>query len=90
MKNTKMIATVKGHDCIGDAFETNVTFTMLPPKERSFYGTGFYMLVELGSDSQYVDVRYEKTTDVEILADRWIKNYFGTNAEEVSKLFPDE
>ena len=34
------------------------------------------------------DVRYERTTDVEILADRYIKNYYGKNAEEVEKQFP--
>ena len=32
----------------------------------------------------------ERTTDIEILADRWIKSFYGKNAKEVIKEFPAE
>lgn len=34
-----------------------------------------------------IDVRYERTTDIEILADRWIKSYYGENAQDIIKQF---
>lgn len=89
-----MNATVKGHACNGKEFEDTLNFVMLPPKEgEKHYGTGYYMLVEqmnaeLPPQKHYVDVRYERTTDVEILADRWIKNFYGKNAEDIRKEFP--
>lgn len=92
----KMFATVKGHDCRGNEFETNLEFNLVPPAEgESHYGTGYYMVVKHSCKNDpplkdYVDVRYEQTTDIEILADRWIKNYYGKNAEEVTKEFPAE
>ena len=84
-----MNATVKGITEDGDAFETSIKFSMIPPKKDSkYYGNGYYMSVKMPSSSAYVDVRYENTTDVEILADRWIDSYFGKNSREVIKQFP--
>lgn len=39
---------------------------------------------------QLEDVRYAKTTDIEILVDRWIAGWYGKNAEDVWKQFPLE
>ena len=47
------------------------------------------MMVKMPGDKHYVDVRYERTTDIEVLADRWIQGYFGKNAREVIKVFPE-
>ena len=84
----RLNATVKGTDDEGKAFETELKFTLIPPKEgTAYYGTGYYMLVEMPESKEYVDVRYKKTTDIEILADRFIESYFGENAKEVEKEF---
>lgn len=42
------------------------------------------------SGRQLLDVRYERTTDVDILADRFIRNWYGDNAREITKTFPGE
>jgi len=83
-----MKATIIGVNCAGENFSENLVFTMIPPKEgESHYGTGYYMTVKTQFQTLLVDVRYERTTDVEILADRWIKNWYGANAHEVIKEF---
>lgn len=86
MKHTTMKATVSGTNCIGEAFTTTCEFKLIRP-EDSHYGTGYYMTVKMPNDTHLVDVRYERTTDIETLADRWIKGYFGKNAKEVVKEF---
>lgn len=89
MNNTTMKAIVKGTSCNGEAFVANLEFTMIPPKDgEDYYGTGYYMMVEETTDifpkrKDYCDVRYERTTDIKVLADMYIKNYYGKNAEEV-------
>lgn len=91
MTNNKIKATIKGITCSGEQFEETVKFELLPPEERKpHYGTGYYMSVKLPHDRKLVDVRYERTTDIEILADRWIQSYYGENAKEVIKVFPLE
>lgn len=88
MDFNKMKATVKGKTQTGRNFEVEIHFEMIPPKENDrYYGTGYYMAVEMPSSEHLVDVRYEGTTDVEILADRFIKNQYGENAREVIKCF---
>lgn len=91
-KYEKMFATVSGTTCEGEAFTEELVFTMLPPvKGSSYYGTGYYMSVDMSmSGHQLVDVRYERTTDVEILADRFIHNWYGPNAHDIAKQFPEE
>lgn len=87
-KHTTMKATVSGVTQFGEEFTTPVEFTLIPPAENEpHYGTGYYMTVKLPSDTKLIDVRYERTTDIEILADRFIRNYFGANAHEVTKEF---
>lgn len=91
----KMFATVKGTDCTNQKFEEEIEFLLLPPNNEFHYGTGYYMRVKsLKSPyhkwSELVDVRYTRTTDIEILADLFIKQYYGANAEEVIKTFPKE
>lgn len=90
MQYNKMNAIIEGHDCQDKKFAENLTFTMIPPKDNNHYGTGYYMRVERQSGNDLVDVRYERTIDVEILADRYIKNYYGKNAESVAKCFVKE
>lgn len=97
MKYNKMKATIKGrthnnHPNFPDhEFEVILFFKLIPPEAgEKYYGTGYYMSIGHSNNPgphAYVDVRYEGTTDIEILADRWIKNYYGENAEEVSKEF---
>ena len=99
MKYTKMRATVKGTTCEGEPFVDEVKFTLIPPKEDEMhYGTGCYMRVETESNIetfvsknvQLYDVRYERTTDIEILADRIMESWYGKNAEEIVKQFDAE
>lgn len=45
------------------------------------------MTVKTAAQTFLVDVRYERTVDVEILADRWIENHYGRNARDVIKQF---
>ena len=82
-----MKATVSGTTCEGPSFTENLEFTMIPPEGSNHYGTGYYMTVKAPTQTHLIDVRYERTTDVEILADRWIENWYGKNAQEVIKQF---
>lgn len=85
MKSNVMKATVSGTTCEGKPFTEPLVFTMVPPSDSNHYGTGYYMTVKTPAQTHLIDVRYERTTDVEILADRWIKNWYGKNAQEVIK-----
>lgn len=58
-----------------------------PPTDNKHYGTGCYMTVKTSTQTLLIDVRYERTTDIEILADRWIKGYYGENAKDIIKQF---
>ena len=92
MKYRKLLARVKGITCEGEPFVENLEFTLIPPETGSrYYGTGYYMRVKMSiSGVQLEDVRYARTTDIEILADRFIKGWYGDNAREVIKQFPVE
>lgn len=87
MKYKTMKATIKGTTCEGEAFTENLEFTMIPPDNNIHYGTGYYMSVKEEKRRELIDVRYERTTDIEILADRYIKSYYGENAHKVTKQF---
>lgn len=89
MKQHAMSATVKGVTCEGEPFIENLEFTLIPPSDTHHYGTGYYMTVKSSGNTHLVDVRYERTTDIEILADRWMQGWYGKNAHEISKQFPD-
>jgi hypothetical protein len=84
---TTMKATISGFTCDNEAFTTTCEFTLVPPADSNHYGTGYYMTVKQDGFTHLIDVRYERTTDIEVLADRWIQNYFGKNAREVTKEF---
>ncbi len=96
---TKMRATVKGTTCEGEPFTDEIKFTLVPPNEgEMYYGTGCYMRVEttstietsMSKNVQFYDVRYERTTNVEVLADRIMKSLYGKNAEEIRTQFDEE
>lgn len=82
-----MQAIVSGFTCAHEAFSVTCDFEMVPLVDSNCYGTGYYMIVKIPGSKFYVDVRYERTVDIEVLADRWIKNYFGENAREVVMYF---
>lgn len=87
MDINKMWAKVTGV-ADGDAFTEDLEFTLIPPDEsKSYYGTGYYMRVKTPYEVKLIDVRYERITDIEILADRWMKNWYGDNAKDISKRF---
>lgn len=87
MKYEKMTATVEGTNCENKPFKEHVEFELIPPRKQNSYGTGYYMMVKSGKEKQLIDVRYEKTTDIEILADKWIRFHYGKNAKEITKQF---
>ena len=87
MKYNTMKATVSGTTCEGAPFTESLEFSMVPPSDPNHYGTGYYMTVKTPTGNHLIDVRYERTTDVEILADRWIQGYYGPNAQQVIKQF---
>ena len=86
IKKDTIFATVKGTTCDGDPFEEQLEFHLIPPADgEPHYGTGCYMRVKMSlSGVQLEDVRYAKTTDIEILANRFIKGWYGENAKEVT------
>lgn len=87
-----IFAKVTGKTCDGEDFTEELKFHLIPPTTKSYYGTGYYMRVEmlLSGAHQLEDVRYAKTTDIEILADRFIRGWYGDNAKDVVKWFPAE
>ena len=94
MQYKKLKAVVRGTTCEGKPFEEKVSFELVPPKDNNHYGTGYYMVVKTAQEKYpnnpligYYDVRYKRTTDIEILADRYIKDFYGNNAKEVEKEF---
>jgi hypothetical protein len=87
MDYNTMNATVKGTTCEGEPLTESLTFTLVPPTGNKHYGTGYYMTVKTSTQTLLIDVRYERTTDIEILADRWIKGYYGENAKDIIKQF---
>ena len=78
--------TISGFTCENEAFTETVEFTLIPPQENEpHYGTGYYMTVKTPTQKHFIDVRYERTTDIETLADRWVKNWYGDNATQIIK-----
>ena len=87
MNQIIMIAKIFGVNCESESFMEVCKFRLLPPDDKIHYGTGYYMIVEMPHDKHLVDVRYEGTTDLEVLADKWIQNWYGENAKRVEKEF---
>lgn len=90
MKYGKLHATVKGFTCEGKPFTEELDFQLIPPANgECYYGTGCYMRIKMSlGRPQLEDVRYAKTTDIEILADRFIQGWYGPNARDVWMEFP--
>lgn len=87
MDYNTMNATVKGTTCEGEPFTESLTFTLVPPHRQQALRHRYYMTVKTSTQTLLIDVRYERTTDIEILADRWIKGYYGENAQDIIKQF---
>ncbi len=85
MKNVLKMQ-VTGTDCQNNDFSTVVTFRLVPPSEKDYYGNGHYMTVDMPGNNFYVDCRYSGTTDISKLATTWIKHYFGPNAREIRQI----
>ena len=86
MDYNTMNATVKGTTCEAKPLP-KVSHLPSFPHDNKHYGTGYYMTVKTSTQTLLIDVRYERTTDIEILADRWIKGYYGENAQDIIKQF---
>ena len=65
---------------------TEWVITAIPPKEGTqYYGTGYYItavpLKKNGTPDEeasvYWDMRYAETTDIDTMADYWVRDYYG-------------
>lgn len=69
----------------GKHFKRQGRVTLFPPTTDNYYGSGYYMLVEMEGGREYdVDVRYEHTTNIYELATRWARGYYGDKATVVT------
>ena len=69
----------------GKSFKRKGRVTLFPPTSDNYYGSGYYMRVEMEGGSEYsVDVRYEHTTNIYELATRWARGYYGDKASVVT------
>lgn len=83
----EMKAVVMGHDCEGKFFTEKLTFKLIPPrKDEQYYGTGYMLEIQRGHRREYCDVRYQRTKNIDILAERYIEAYYGKNAETLIKI----
>ena len=79
---SKVTAHIKGINSYNNKpFETTVKFEMT--KGGFDYGTGYFMIVKHPESMEYVDVRYEGTTDIVTLATRYINGYYSNVTEMV-------
>ena len=79
-------AVVIGKDNDGKMFSEMLDFHLMPPrKEEDYYGIGYMMSIKTKRRVDYMDVRYQRTTDIEILAERWVEAVYGKNAEVLVK-----
>lgn len=77
---------IMGKDNDGKMFSDMLDFHLMPPrKEEDYYGNGYMMSIKSKRRVDYMDVRYQRTTDIEILAERWIEAVYGENAEVLVK-----
>ena len=65
---------------------TEWILTAIPPKEgTSYYGTGYYLsavpLKKNGKPDEdaavHWDMRYAETRDIQVMADYWVRDYYG-------------
>lgn len=77
--------------CEGEDFIEECKFHLIPPSSKKYYGTGYYMKVKMSISGTYlVDVRNSKTMDIKILADLFIRKWYGNNAKNIEMWFPAE
>lgn len=77
---------VMGKDNDGKMFSEILDFHLMPPrKNEDYYGNGYMMNIKSKSRVDYMDIRYQRTTDIEILAERWVEAVYGENAEVLVK-----
>lgn len=66
-------------------FKRRGRVTLFPPTTDNYYGSGYYMLVEMEDGNEYnVDIRYEHTTDIVLLTKAWAKGFWGEKASEIT------
>lgn len=65
---------------------TEWIITAIPPKKGTdYYGTGYYIMAvplkKNGRPDQDAairwDMRYAETTDIQVMADYWVRDYYG-------------
>ena len=71
----------------GKKYAQQVSFSMIPPKGKNYYGNGYTMNVEMDDYTtptiHYIDVSRSGTIDIEKLARVWIKDYFGNTVKDI-------
>ena len=80
MAKEKALAVVVNGVSMGKAFTEEIKFE-LEASEAFKYGNGLMLIVHRPKwgETEAVDVRYSKTKDIKVLADTWLKNFFGEN-----------
>lgn len=77
---------VNGKDNDGKMFSEILDFHLIPPRKgKNYYGNGYMMSIKTKRRVKHIDVRYQQTTDIEVLAERWINTVYGENAEILVK-----
>lgn len=77
---------VMGKDNDGKFFSEMLDFHLMPPRKgEDYYGNGYMMSIKSKRRLDYMDVRYQRTTDIEVLAERWVEAVYGKNAEVLVK-----
>lgn len=70
----------------GEPYKMKIEFTVIPPVSDTYKGNGCFLKVAQRDGTQYVDIRFSDTTDLETLTDRWIKKHF-SYVDQVIKEF---
>lgn len=84
LRDLKVVVIGKDND--GKMFSEMLKFHLTPPmKGEDYYGNGYMMSIKTKHRMDYMDVRYQRTTDIEILAERWVEAVYGENAEMLVK-----
>ena len=61
----------------GEPYKMKIEFTVIPPVFTTYVGNGCFLKVAQKDGTEYVDIRFSDTIDLETLTDRWIKEHFG-------------
>ena len=75
-----------GKDNDGKMFSETLDFHLIQlKKDGDYYDNGYMMSIKSKRRMDYMDVRYQRTTDIEVLAERWINAVYGEYAEVLVK-----